>query len=62
MKISYKTTATLGKEEIYFIIRQYIESKTNKRLIAIDFNDSDDGIQCELVFCEETAELPSCRN
>lgn len=57
MKFDYKITTELDQEQIFEIMREYVANKTGKQLANICWEDSDAGISCELVFCNEPVEL-----
>ena len=44
MKITYQVTATLNREQLFSILKESIEKKTNKKLANFHWDESDDGI------------------
>jgi len=58
MKITYQTSAVLDREQMFLVFKEFIEKKTGKRLANIGYEDTDDGMTCQLNFCYETEELP----
>jgi len=57
MKITYETTTTLNQEQLFSIMKEYLEKKTDKRLANFSWKDTDAGMTCTLEFCSETKEL-----
>ena len=56
MKIQFQTTAILNRDQLFIILKEYIERNTDKKLANIYWNESDSGMYCELIFCNEEVE------
>jgi hypothetical protein len=57
MKLTYETTAQLNPDQLFEIIKEYVEKMTGKMLCNICWSESDAGTSANLVFRDETVEL-----
>jgi hypothetical protein len=53
MNITYETTAELNPDDLYSLVKEYIEKKTGKKINNIYFSESDTGTSAKVVFCKE---------
>ena len=60
MKITYQTTATLNQDQIFALMKEIVDSKTNKDLCNIYWVLGDNGISCKLLFSNKDEELKQC--
>lgn len=57
MKINYEVSTVLNKDQLFALIKESIEKKTDKRLENILWYKSDSDLSCRLTFCDESVEI-----
>jgi len=60
MKITYEATTELNPDDLYSLVKEYIEKATGKNITNIYFSESDiGGISAKVVFSKKTVECVS---